>query len=190
MTDVTPGPGHNSGAINIAGVFAEDAQKQQIIQLLSVKYKEILDRRDALIAAVARAPKKIEDCEVTVYPGTDDEAKVFDTAQGWHDKISETVKLMKKCVKKSDDSQKPEKAPYLAGGRAVDDFFKRVVAQPLLDAIADLEGRQLVYTRAQAAIEEAKRKEALRIAEEEAQRLKQIAEQEAAKAKTKADADN
>jgi hypothetical protein len=198
MSEQTIGQGHNSGSLS-GFISTPETQSQQIIADLEKTYADVTQRRDAIKAAVERAPAVIEDShykfidpdtgEPIIDPETGAQVVEFRTAADWYERISETVVIINKCMKAAEAGHKKEKAPYLNGGRAVDSFFNQRIIAQLEESKRTLEARQTVYLRKKAAEEEARRIEEARKAAEEADRLRQIAEQEAAKARNAEEAE-
>lgn len=101
---------------------------------------DLLARRDELLAAVDRVPASIESEEIA-------------------QKVGDFIKQLQSAVKNADAGRIAEKEPYLAGGRSVDGFFKKIT-EPLVKAKKDIEARLNVYLRAKAGAERRVREEA------------------------------
>lgn len=159
--ELPTGPGHNQAPDN-----ADPIQDR-----LTEGYAGLLERRDELLDAAERTPETIEDDEMN---------KRFATL----------AKLLAALVKKSETERVGEKELYLAGGRSVDGWFKRIT-DPVKTAKASLETRQTEWQRKVAAEERRIRVEIERVAREEADRLAKEAaarEKEARDAKSLDDA--
>ena len=128
---------------------------------LAETYASLLTRRDELLSGADRAPTEISD---------------EDTAG----KFADFIKQIAACIKNTDTHRVAEKEVYLAGGRTVDGWFKKI-ADPLAEAKQKIEARLTVYQRQKADKERRAREEAERVAREEAERAaKAAAEAEAA----------
>ena len=128
---------------------------------LSETHAALLKRRDELLAASERAPSEVSD---------------EDTAG----KVADFIKQIAACIKNTDTHRVAEKEVYLAGGRTVDGWFKKI-ADPLAEAKAKIEARLTIYQRRKADAERRAREEVERAARAEAERAaKAAAEAEAA----------
>jgi hypothetical protein len=160
MSDIAfASPGHNEPP--------EDANP--LVDRLNADHDGLLDRANDLVAALGRAPLEVDE----------------DTAGT----MADFIKQIAGCMKDLDKTRVGEKEPYLAGGRAVDAFFK-VPADRLAQVKKEAEKRLSVYQRRKA-------EEERRAREEEARRQRQAeadarrrAEEAAASAKTDADLDD
>jgi hypothetical protein len=143
MDTASPGIGHNRPA----PLTAEELQAY-----LAGEYRELMERRDELIAAVSRAPTVIENDEIA--------GKMGDFS----------VKQLAAWIKAWEATRIAEKEPYLSAGRAVDGFFQKA-ATALERGKDEIDGRRKVYVDKKAAAERAARMaEARRLAEEAAKR--------------------
>lgn len=139
----TPAAGHN-----------QPPSEQEIIQdKLREKYKELIDRRDTLLASFTRSPGIC----------TDDETD---------GKLADLKKLITGCDKAIEGARVAEKEPYLMGERAVDGYFK-FLAKPLTEAAAAIQRVQTDYKIR-------KEREARLAAEAEARRRAEEAERQRA----------
>jgi hypothetical protein len=129
---------------------------------LEVETAALLGRRDELLAAAARMPNAVADDEVA-------------------GNFSDMTKAIAGCIKNAEAARTAKKEVFLAGGRAVDGHFKKLLTDPLLKAKASIEDRLGLYLRAKAAREKAVRDQAERAARE-AERLAQEAARKAAEA--------
>ena len=128
---------------------------------LAETHAALLKRRDELLSGADRAPAEISD---------------EDTAG----KVADFIKQIAACIKNTDTHRVAEKEVYLAGGRTVDGWFKKI-ADPLTEAKGKIEARLTVYQRHKADKERRAREEAEQVAREEADRAaKAAAEAEAA----------
>ena len=134
----------------------EDApsQAEVIRERLTAENADLLSRKDELVAALERVPDKIDD----------------DTAT----RAADFIKQLTACRKDADSRRVGAKEPYLAGGRAVDGFFR-----PVMDALEKakkaVEQRLTTYQREKAAEERKRREEEERQAREEAERAERAA---------------
>lgn len=126
----------------------------------------IANRRDVLLAAVARVP------EIT-----------DDTISG---KVADFVRQMTEHVKAATDWKDMAKKPVLALDRAIMDRHK-ALADPIVEAKAALQKKQTAYLVQKEARELAARQEAERIAREAAAEAERKAQEAAAVAQTDAD---
>lgn len=110
----------------------------------------LLTRKDQLLAGVARVPATVEDEETAM-------------------RVADLVRLIAATVKVGEDKRVARKEPFLAGGRAVDAFFKNRLIDPLARAKRQIEERLTIYQRRKA-------EEARRAAEAEARRKTEEAE--------------
>ena len=128
---------------------------------LAETHAALLKRRDELLAGAERAPAEVGD---------------EDTAG----RIADFIKQLAACIKNADIHRVAEKEVYLAGGRTVDGWFKKV-SDPLTEAKRKIEDRLTIYQRRKADAERKVREEVERLAREEAERAaKAAAEAEAA----------
>lgn len=141
-------------------------------ELLNDENADLVARAEVLLAAMDRAPAKIEDDEVC-------------------GKVADFVKQFDAAIKKTEGARVAAKEPALAAARAIDGFFT-----PLRDRLSKarlvLKVRIEEYLRNKAAEEQRRRDEAARIAAEEAKRkeaaaLQSIENDIAAIAETKID---
>ncbi|OAN53859.1 hypothetical protein A6A04_13280 [Paramagnetospirillum marisnigri] len=116
---------------------------------LAEENADVLDRRDALIAACDRIP-----------PITTDEIA---------GKVGDHIKQMTACIKAADGRRVAAKEPFLESGRAVDGFFKSIT-DPLDLAKKAVERNLTTFLREKEAAERRRRDEEARIAREAAER--------------------
>ena len=164
MTDnvqtTEPGPGHN----------LPPADADALLTRLTETHADLIERRDALLGGIERAPETIEE-------GDEDTAgKMADFVSGQIDKFIKHVKAV----------HHDEKEPYLTGGRTVDGFL-----HSLIDSIetgkVKINKVRKKYADEKAARERREREEAARLEREEADRKRREADKAAAKAQTEAD---
>lgn len=124
---------------------------------LEISYADLKKRAVELVEAFARAPAEIKD----------------DAMQG---KVGDLYRLMSACTSKVETTRKEEKDPFIADGRAVDNFFHEI-ADPVEKAMKALKGRSDLYLNAKAAAarkalaeEEARKRAEAQAALEAAQR--------------------
>ena len=130
-------------------------------------HADLLKRRDELLAGAERAPTEVGD---------------EDTAG----KVADFIKQIAACIKNADTHRVAEKEVYLAGGRTVDGWFKKV-SDPLADVKRMIEDRLTAYQRRKADAERKARVEAERVAREEAERAAKAAAEAEAAVKTAPD---
>ncbi len=128
---------------------------------LEEENRDIVMRRDELLAAVDRIPTEISDGDMA-------------------GKVAGFVKQISACTKAAETKRVAEKEPFLALERSVDGFFKSVTV-PLGKAKKDITHRVKLFQDKQV-VEERRRREAeARRQREEAERLaREAAEREAA----------
>lgn len=122
---------------------------ETIADLLRDENADLLKRREELLAAALRVPATIDDDETV-------------------GRVSDFIKQMTACAKAADSRRTGAKEPYLAGGRAIDGFFK-AITDPLDKAKRDVEARVTVYLRRKAEEERQRRAEEERRAREAAE---------------------
>jgi hypothetical protein len=152
-----PGLGHNQPPDEIAELHASLADTN----------RQLTERRDALLDAGQRVPQAVED----------------DEGAG---RVAEFIKQIAACEKVAEASRVALKEPFLAKGRAVDGFFKKIV-DPLVALKRTVNARLTAYQQKKAAAERAARE-----AEERRQReaaAKAAAEAAAAAASITTEAD-
>lgn len=98
---------------------------------LEIDYTDLRKRASELLDAFARAPAEVLD----------------DPTQG---KVGDLYRLMATCTNKAEAYRKDEKEPFLADGKAVDNFFHDI-ADPVEKAMRALKARSDVYLNAKAA---------------------------------------
>ena len=130
---------------------------------LAEAHAAMVARQAALLEALKRAPETVDDANAG--------------------RVTDFVKQIAAATKAMDTARIAEKEPYLAGGRTVDTFFKRL-ADPLDKAKGTLTARLTTYERAKAAEERRFREEAARKEREEALRLRREAEEREQAAQT------
>lgn len=129
--------------------------------------KELMDRRDQLIAAVERAPDIITDEETA-------------------GRVADFIKQISAAIKLADGERTRRKQPWLDGGRTVDGFFKTVTG-PLDDAKKQIQGRLTAWQRARAEEERQRRMAEERAAREAAEKAARDAAEAAAKLESEDD---
>lgn len=140
--------------------------QDEITDALRLEHMNLMERRNELVDAEARIPD-INDDQVA-------------------GKVSDYIKQITECSKSADKHRVASKEPYLAGGRAVDGFFK-AISEPL-DSVKKRTERKLgEYLREKEARERRAREEAERKAREEAERARREAEEAAARLASEAD---
>lgn len=135
---------------------------EQINDALGLDQIKLLRRRDELIEALDRVPLEIEDPET-------------------EQKVTDFGSQIAAAIKAAEASRVGAKEPYLAGGRAVDGFFAKIV-DPLLTAKSTLAKRLTIYKRKRedeerqrrAAAWEAKQEAERKAREEQAAREKEL----------------
>lgn len=130
-----------------------DAENLQ--QALAERHTDVLGRRDQLLTAATRMPETV----------TEENAG----------KVSDFIKQLSACRKNVEAARTAEKEPFLAGGRAVDGFFKPVT-ESLDKAKKDAQARLDQHLREKAEAERREREEAARRAQEEWDRRQAAAE--------------
>lgn len=149
----TPPIGHNTGQIPTPEIIAE---------MLAEDNKDLMKRREELLASTARMPATVDNEETA--------AKFVDMRRLW--KALESV---------AEDRRSEAKAPYWDGGKAVDGFFatiKDVVAAE----VKKIDNAQTKYMREKADKERREREAEARKAQEAAEAAAKRAADEAAKA--------
>lgn len=134
---------------------------------LSEEHAALMKRRDELLEATDRAPAVIED---------------EDTAG----KMTDFIKQVQAAIKAAEGARVAEKEPFLAAGRTVDGWFKKMT-DPLADAKKKLERVLTEYQRKKAERERREREEAARREREEAERAAREAAERAAALQSEAD---
>jgi len=145
--------GHNVGDIDLA---------TQIGDNLREKHPDLVKRAGELDGMEARAPLPLTNA---------DDA----------DKVSTAIRQCTEFLKAAESTRVEDKEPYLAGGRAVDGFF-----QKLIKGVQDTKAKLL---RGRTVWDEQIEAEARRRAAEEAKKAREEAEALAAKARTDAQKD-
>lgn len=115
---------------------------------LNADYEPLLKRKAELLAGAANVPTELDD----------------DTAP----RVADFVKQIGAAIKSLDVARVAEKEPYLAGGRAVDTFFKNA-SEPLAKAKGNIERVLTSYQRKREAEERRRREEEERKAREAAE---------------------
>lgn len=126
------------------------SEAEIVREKLDANHADLVARRDALLAGVARAPETISD----------------DATCG---RVADFVKQLTAHIKTSEAARTAAKEPYLSAGRAVDAYFKGVT-DPLDAAKKTLSKRMDAFINAKIAKERREREEAARLAREEAER--------------------
>jgi hypothetical protein len=162
MNDMTApaGIGHNTGRV---------PTPEDIREVLAADHADMIARRDELLAGLDRAPKVIESDEVA-------------------GRVSDFTKQVMAHAKKVDVTRVDAKEPFLAGGRAVDGFF-RPIADSLDAAKKDLGQRITVWQRKKADDERRAREAAEAKARAEAEAARRAAEEAAARMRSETDLD-
>lgn len=127
---------------------------QELSDRLALEFEDLINRRDELMAAYARAPTVIDD----------------DNAGD----VGDFIKQLTAAAKTAESHRVARKEPYLRAGRVVDGFFKGV-SEPIGIAKARIESTLTRFLRAKAERERLARLEAEREAQEEARRKAQEA---------------
>lgn len=115
----------------------------------------LIERRDELLGSVERCPSDIQDEETA-------------------GKVSDLVKLISALHKNSEATRGARKEPFLASGRLVDSFYKKIT-DPLTAGKQKIEGYLTAYQRRKAEAERKRREEEARRQAEEAERAAQEA---------------
>lgn len=136
---------------------------------LMEQYDALNIRQEELLDAVERVPAVIEDDETA-------------------GKIADFIKQLTACHKNAEKARVAEKEPYLAAGRAVDGWFKKIT-EPLAKAKKTVEARLTVYQRKKADEERRAREETERQAREAAEKARREAEERAAALAEESDLD-
>ena len=136
---------------------------EEIRSLLEDENADLIRRRDELIEALTRVPTVIED----------------DDTCG---RVSYFVKQISAAAKAANDRRVGAKEPYLAGGRAVDGFFK-AIADPLDKAKKTVNAAITDFLRKKEAEERRRREAEERKAREQAERERLEAERLAREAR-------
>ena len=139
-----------------------------LLERLTGAHSSLIERRDALLAGIKRAPEKIED-EATA-------GKMADFVSLQIDKFLKNAKI----------AHQDEKEPYLSGGRTVDGFWHSLIDEIEAGKKA-LNKVRKSYADAKAAAERRVRDEGARLAREEETRKRREAEKASAAAETEAD---
>lgn len=137
MDTSSPGIGHNSGVIG----------PEELRELLSETHGGLLSRKDELLAGTARVPAELDD----------------ETAR----KLADFIKQLQTFIKNADSARVSAKEPFLAGGRAVDGYFK-ALTDPVEGAKKGLERGLTTFQQAKAAEERRKREAEAAVAAAEA----------------------
>ena len=159
-----PGPGHN------LTIFDHDAKGNLRIltdvlrELMLEENMELLDRKEELLGAVARAPLVIGDPETA-------------------ERMVEQRKQIRAARAAAEARRVGVKRPFLDAERAVDGFFTRDLVTPLDRANATLGERLTVWERKVAEEERKRLEEIARQQAEEAARLEAEAQRLAAEAR-------
>ncbi len=152
-----PAMGDNSGVIDLALLL----DTEQIARALREQYAPKITRRDDLLAGFARF-------EITIRNGINDDATQA--------KASDFARQLGDEAKAIEALRETAKRPITEAGRAVDAFFKRELAEPLLDRATKVRARMTTYAQAKQAREREEALAAQRRAQAEAQRLADEAE--------------
>lgn len=147
MQQTPPPAGHNHPVIECPKV--DDIRAD-----LLARFPELAQRRDELLATAATIPDPIP-------AGNEELAK----------KVSDFLAMCRKFIKVVNGHRESEKAPYLAGGEAVDGFFKAGLSNDVEAKGKKIRAAELVYIDAKATKEKLEREEAARVARLEADRL-------------------
>lgn len=137
---------------------------------LEEQERDLVRRRDELLASYARAPATVDD----------------DDTCG---RVGDLVKLIAACQKNAETRRVGAKEPFLAAGRTVDGFYKRIT-DPLGAAAQKLRYRMTEFQRAKEAEERRRREEEARRQKEEADRLAREAEERAAALQSQTELDD
>lgn len=121
---------------------------------LLARYPELAQRRAELLTTAATIPDPIPE-------GNEEVAK----------KVSDFLAMCRKFLKVVNGHRESEKAPYLAGGEAVDGFFKAGLSTEVEAKGKKIRAAELVYIENKATKERLAREEAARKARIEADRL-------------------
>lgn len=127
---------------------------------LTVDHAYLLKRKEELMTSAKNMPKDID---------VDDE-----TMAG---KVTDQVKLMKKCAVEAEKEHKVQKEPYKEAGKVVDKFFNHEIATPLRDEAKEVEkvltawNKKVADRDAKIAKEKAEEEERIRKEEAEAARI-------------------
>lgn len=141
---------------------------------LKADHKDLLKRKVELMAGAKNMPKDID---------VDDEKMAG--------RVTDQVKLMKKCAVEADKKRETQKAPYLAAGKLIQKFFKDDIETPLRNEATKVEkvltawNKKVADRDAKIAKEKAEEEERIRKEEAEAARIE--AERLADAAKDEAD---
>jgi hypothetical protein len=132
----------------------------EIKAYLDYALEQLLNRRAEICAAL--------DNNFATHPVIEDEETLGN--------VAENVRMASALTKTAKARHTEHKEPYLTGGRAVDAWFK-VFAQPLEQAVSQVQAVMNKYGDAKLARERAAAVQARRLAEAEAARLAEIAAQ-------------
>lgn len=146
MTEPAPNLGHN----------LPPTDPQVLAENLNERHGDIVRRANELVEAAARVPETVED---------------DDTAG----KVSDYIKQLTACRKQAETTRVGQKEPYLAAGRTVDGFFKKVI-EPLDQTKAAVQRRLDKYLREKQEAERKRREETERRARIEAEQKRREAE--------------
>lgn len=136
---------------------------------LAEENRGLVTRQRELLEAMARVPETID--------------------AGTAGRAGDYIKQLTGCVKSLGTARVAAKEPYLAGGRAVDGFFKNL-SEPLERSKKTVQGRLNIHLRQVEEEERRRREEEAKRAREEEKRLKQEAEEKVAKVTTEAELDD
>jgi hypothetical protein len=157
MSDLAPAPagvGHN---------LPKPMSALEVTAFLADTMRPMTSRRDELLAGVTRFLK--------AHPEIDN-----DEDQG---KSGDFVKQLGAAIRIAHDVREEQKKPFLAGGRAVDAFFKAGIVDPLDVGMKQVQAVRERYALRVEAEERRKRQEAAAAAAAESARIqREIAEQE------------
>lgn len=131
---------------------------EELQAILAEDNAQLLSRRDELLAAASRIPDVTDD----------------DLAR----RVTDFIRQVTAAVKAADGARIASKEPFLAGGRAVDGFYRQI-ADPLDLIKRAVEKKLTAYLREKAELERRERQERERLArEEEDRRRREAAEAE------------
>lgn len=128
-----------------------------LTELLTEQYADLLRDAEELVASAGRAPRIVAD----------------DDTLG---KFGKLVVQIRNVTRRVEAAHKTEKEPYLSGGRAVDGFFKAIIAR-MAEAAAGLERVQSAYVAAKEVKIRQEQREAEELARAETEARLQAAQQ-------------